>query len=433
MKLILVILDGAADKPVKQFHGLTPYEMGKTPNLDFLAGEGITGMIRIMKNYAPETDSGVMALFGYDPLKYLRGRGPLEVYGSGGSFKKGDLALRCNFATLVGRKIIDVRAGRIKSKEAKKLVDSLQENLTFREKIKFKLLHVLNYRFVMTFRSKKKLSDQISNTHPGYVRKPGYLEIAVKLKEKKIKKCKPLDKKKSSIFTSKLVNEFTEKSFKILKDHPINKSRKRKGLMQANYVLMRGAGLELPRLEDFKKKYKLSWLCIADTPAEKGIARLVGMRLAKLPEPKCDLLSPTTPKGEIKKFVKYDMRVRVKKLLDNFDRYDAFYVHLKGPDPFAHAGKAEKKKLVIEGIDEYFFGKLLEEIDLKKTVIAVTSDHTTACSARAHTNDPVPLVVAGGKVIPDRVKKFGESYCKKGKLGTFNATEFMKILMRLIK
>jgi len=129
-KLLFIILDGVAGRPCEEFNGLTPLESANTPNLDYLAKNGQTGEITIIdEKTPPETDTAVLALFGYDPNIYSRSRGPLEAVGVGIDFNEGNLVLRCNFATIGDEKITDTRAGRIDSETARKLVDSIQENL----------------------------------------------------------------------------------------------------------------------------------------------------------------------------------------------------------------------------------------------------------------------------------------------------------------
>ncbi|HDJ96759.1 MAG TPA: 2,3-bisphosphoglycerate-independent phosphoglycerate mutase [Candidatus Aenigmarchaeota archaeon] len=430
MKLFFVVLDGVADEPIKEFGNSTPLEAAETPNLDYLASNGITGRIRIMGKYAPETDTGVMALFGFDPLKYHRGRGPLEAYGIGYNFKEGSLALRGNFATVEKNRVVDKRAGRIQSKEARKLVNEINDNVKL-EDVKFELLHALNYRVVLIMKTTKfKFSHLITNTHPGYKRLRGHLEVAVKKESKMYRLCKPLVKRKSAILTAKVVNEFIDKTREVLEQSSINKRREKRGLKKANMILFRGAGTELPKLENLKKKYGLKWFCIGDTPAERGIARLLGMELIKgLPEPECDKLSSSSNIKEIKKAVRKDMRIRAKAVKDNLSRYDAFYLHIKGADPFGHAGLPEHKRVVIEGIDKWLIKKLVDLSDLENDVVIITSDHTTSCVARAHTATPVPVLIAGRGMESDNINKFGESFVKRGSLKTIKATQILEAVM----
>jgi len=433
-KLLFVILDGIAGRPCEEFNGLTPLEAANTPNLDYLAKNGQTGEITIIdEKTPPQSDPAVLALFGYDPIIYSRSRGPLEAVGVGIDFDEGDLVLRCNFATIEDGRIIDTRAGRIDSETAKKLVDFIQENLELNSfPVDMNFIHTLNYRMLLILHPKEgNLSDQISNTNPNYERLPGYMEIPKPdLKEKIFEKCRPLDNTEESLLSTALVNEFTEKSRELLKSNEINLNRIKQGINPANIILMRGAGTSLPRLENFKEKYGASWLCIGDTPGERGIAKLLGMDLLKdLPDPYCDNLSKKSSIEEIDVTIKKDAEVRVKKLLDNFENYDCFYVHIKGADPFGHGGIPESKKRIIEGMDKWFFGELLKKISLENTTVCVTSDHSTPCSLKAHSVDPVPLLISGHNFKPDSVEKFGESFCKNGSIGKIKATQLMSILM----
>ena len=434
-KLLFVILDGIAGRPCEEFNGLTPLEAANTPNLDYLAKNGQTGEITIIdERTPPQSDPAVLALFGYDPIIYSKSRGPLEAIGSGINFNEGDLALRCNFATIEGRKIIDTRAGRIDGETAKKIVDFIQENLKLNSfPVDMNFVHTLNYRTLLILHPRKgKLSDQISNTNPGYERLPGYMELPKPdLKEKMLEESRPLDDTEESLSSATLVNEFTEKSRELLKSNEINLDRIKQGVNPANIILMRGAGTSLPRLENFKEKFGTTWLCIGDTPGERGIAKLLGMELLKdLPDPYVDMLSKKSSVEEIDDAIKKDMEVRVRKLLDNLENYDCFYIHIKGADPFGHGGLPESKKRTIEGIDKWFFDELLKKIDLENTTICVTSDHSTPCSLKAHSADPVPLLISGNNFKPDSVEKFGESFCKNGSIGKIKATQLMSILIK---
>jgi len=101
LKLIYVVIDGLGDLPIEELGNETPLGFAETPNLDWLASKGKLGlMYTVGKGIAPESDIAVISILGYDPFKYHVGRGPIEAYGAGLSMKDGDLALRCNFATL---------------------------------------------------------------------------------------------------------------------------------------------------------------------------------------------------------------------------------------------------------------------------------------------------------------------------------------------
>src|SRR3989304_5962067 len=106
----MVVLDGASDRLGPE---PTPLESARTPNLDALVRRGVLGtMYTVGKGIAPESDAGVFSLLGYNPLETHLSRGVVEALGSGVDYRDGDLALRAGFATVVGDKLTDRRAGR---------------------------------------------------------------------------------------------------------------------------------------------------------------------------------------------------------------------------------------------------------------------------------------------------------------------------------
>ncbi len=425
-KLLFIILDGVADLPVKKLGGLTPLEAAKTPALDKIAESSRLGLIRVIdNNIPPETDTAVLSMFGYNPLVWNSGRGPLETKGIGKNFREGkDLVLRCNFATQGDGKITDTEAQRIESRFAKKLVQDILRNVKLKDAA-FDFIHDLNYRALLAIHSKRRLSENISSTHPGYVRKK-YGNVIIEFPKAlsgnmKTERCKPMGNTESAKFSAATVNDFIMKAEQILKNHKINFERRKSGLSVANAILTRGAGTGLPKL----KKISGKWLCIADTPAEKGIAKLLGMKVPYLPEPLTDRLLNTNK--DIEKAVKTDMKARLNVLLDRIGSYDSFYLHFKGADPFGHRNMPEQKRFIIESMDKYFFKPLSRKICLDNFLICVTSDHTTACELRTHTADPVPVLITGEE--SDKMK-FCERNCRKGSLGIFSAEKLMDRLKK---
>jgi 2,3-bisphosphoglycerate-independent phosphoglycerate mutase len=141
-----------------------------------------------------------------------------------------------------------------------------------------------------------------------------------------------------------------------------------------------------------------------------------------------ELLPP--PTGNIQQ----DCELRVKRLVELLPKHDCFYMHLKGPDEPGHDGNCHRKTDVISAIDEYFFGNLLREIKLEDCMVCVTSDHATPCALKVHSDTPVPVLISGGTLKDDKVRKFSERECLKGSLGTLErGYELMPRLMQLLK
>ncbi|MDW8048319.1 MAG: alkaline phosphatase family protein [Nitrososphaerota archaeon] len=424
MKLIYVVIDGLGDLPLKVLDNQTPLEYAETPNLDFLASIGKVGlMYSVRKGVAPESDVAVISILGYDPYRYHVGRGPLEAVGAGLKMMDGDLALRCNFATLGNdRRIIDRRVGRnLTTEEASHLSEAVNKNVSLTShSAEFEFKNTLGHRGVLVIRSKTMpLSGNITNTDPAYL-KVGGIGIAKKDVEPFLEDCRPLDESESSKVSAQLVNEFTWKSHEVLENHPVNMRRSSNGMLKANVILSRDAGAELPKFFDINAHYKVRFACLADMPVERGIAKLAGMHLIEIPP----------PSGNIKD----DCILRAGKLLSAISNYDCFYIHLKGPDEPGHDGDYKRKIQVIADIDRYFFGRVLENVRLQETLFCVTADHSTPCEQMSHTDDPVPVLIAGGKIHPDSAKKFSEKECKNGSLGIIESGNLlMPLLMKLLK
>jgi 2,3-bisphosphoglycerate-independent phosphoglycerate mutase len=423
LKLIYVVIDGISDLPIEELGNKTPLGAADTPNMDFLAKIGKTGlMYTVGKGIAPESDVAVVSILGYDPFKYEVSRGVLEALGATLPVKDGDLALRCNFATLdLGNKIIDRRVGRsLTTEEATELAKVINEQIKLESyPANFQFKNTLGHRGVLVIKSKdKKLSGSITNTDPAYTRIKG-IGVAEPEAEMVLKKCEPLEKTEEAKISANLVNEFTQKSTAILDEHKVNKKRIKEGKLKANVILVRDAGDRMPKFSHLNQQYGFNFVCLADMPVERGISKLAGMHLVDLP-----------PQS---KSLEKDCKLRVKKLLEVLPLYDCFYIHIKGPDEPGHDGNFILKTQLIATVDTHFIGNMLQKINLEDHIICVTADHSTPCKLKAHSDDPVPLLISGNKIRGDKVQKFSENECKKGELGVLlRGIELMpKLIMHL--
>jgi 2,3-bisphosphoglycerate-independent phosphoglycerate mutase len=424
LKLIFVVIDGMGDLPIQALGNKTPLEAAQTPNMDALAKNGKTGlMYSVRKGVAPESDVAVISLLGYDPFEYSTGRGIIEAVGAGINVADGDLALRCNFATL-GKdgEIIDRRVKRtLTTEEATALSEAANHEVKLEScSATFEFRNTLGHRAVLVLKSKGKcLSGKITNSDPAYTIVNG-IGVATPNVEMVLKKCKPLDDTEEAQSSAKLVNEFIEKTHELWENHEVNKKRAAEGKLKANVVLTRDAGSQLPKFFNINERYKVNFAALADMHAENGIAKLVGMHAALLPPPSGD--------------VEEDCEIRVNRLLELLPHYDCFYIHLKGPDEPGHDGNCNLKTKIISEMDEHFFGKLLKQVSLKDHVFCITADHATPCVLKVHSDTPVPVLISGGNISDDHISKFSEKECRKGSLGILShGYELMPKLMEILK
>ena len=383
-KILLIVIDGFGDRPISQLENKTPLEAAKTPNLDFLAKNGICGLIDPFlfpgQDY-PASDTCHLSLFGYEPKIYYLGRGPYEAAGVGIKLREGDVALRVNFAAVdENLKVIDRRAGRIEKTQP--LIKALSQIKI--KGIKFILKKSYGHRAVLVLRG-KNISPAIPDNDPQKV-------------GERVRK------------TAKILDEFLNKTHQILENHPLNKKRIKNGLLPANYLLVRGAG-QFKETPSFNKKYGFNSCCIAGGALYKGIAKILGMDLIKVKG--ATGFSNTNLKG---KFLTAKNALR---------KYDFIFLHIKATDSLAEDGNFFGKKEFIEKIDK----NLKPLVNLKNVLIVITADHSTCSLLKRHCSEPIPILIYGsGK---NGVRKFSERACKKGKLGEINQLDLMSKILKL--
>jgi 2,3-bisphosphoglycerate-independent phosphoglycerate mutase len=421
-KILYIVLDGLGDLPIKELGNKTPLEAALTPNLDRLAQKGKTGIVYpVARGIAPESDIAVISLLGYDAHKYYTGRGPLEAFAEGLNVQEGNLALRVNFATAEadGKTIKDRRVGRnLTTEEAAALTKEINSKITL-SSATFEFKNTIGHRGVLVIRGmRSKLSGWITNTDPAYDRE-GVFGVAKEKFENLVAESYPMpgyEKSAEAQEASGLLNEFTQKSHQALSASLINKKRLSEDKLAANLILSRDAGDHLPQFPQINELYKIKFGSFVEMPVEKGIALLTGMEIIDVPESSGHL--------------DVDYPVWAKVALDSLKNYDGIYVHIKGPDEPAHDGDFRKKKEIIEAIDKFFFASLLPKLDIANTVVAVTADHSTVCALKAHSADPVPLLVTGGNIQTDGSLSFSEKAAKLGSLGELLGRDIMPFLVK---
>ena len=321
------------------------------------------------------------------------------------------MALRTNFATIKSIAdpiIIDRRVGRtLTTKEANILAKEINKKLKLPYKFIFKA--TIQHRGVLVIRG--GFSDNITDTDRTY---------SSRKDKDKLNYAIALDDDETSELSANLVNEFIEQSYFILKNHPINKYRKNKGLLPANIVLTRGAGSNIPEI----KKLSGKWAAIVSMPLEKGIAKLLGMQVFSFPYPP---LRNYDVYSNLYEGLNTTISFAKKVIRKNINKYTHFYIHFKETDLPGHDGRAEDKKKMIEIIDSEFFSFIREITKKEKIRLVVTSDHATPCDMKIHTSDNIPIMVYGEG--SDNTKRFTEKESKRGKLSKLNSKEIIKFLI----
>jgi 2,3-bisphosphoglycerate-independent phosphoglycerate mutase len=374
-KIVLLVADGLGGLPV-QPGGPTELEAAKTPHLDTLAKQGVLGsMTMIAPGITPGSGPGHLGLFGYDPVKYLIGRGALEATGVGFKLGRNDVAIRCNFCTLdAAGNIIDRRAGRIPTEESAPLAIKLRQVKIPRVEVFVE--PVKEHRFCVIFRG-EGLSGNVADTDP---QKTGVPPLD------------PLPHDPQSQWTAEAARQFVRQAREILAREP-----------KANGLTMRGFAAA-PHVPSYKEVYGLNAAAIAVYPMYKGLAQLVGMEVVG---------NPATLEEEI------DV------LEQAWNDYDFFFVHFKYTDSRGEDGNfAEKVKMI-----EQFDAVVPRVMKIKPKVLIVTGDHSTPARLAGHSWHPVPVLLSADTCRPDGSRQFGEREALHGGLGHFPAVCLMPLAL----
>lgn len=396
-KIIFLVIDGLADEKIPDFFKKTPLEKARKPCLDYLAKNGLTGLVIPYheKGKLPTSEDSHLALFGYDPQKNNPGRGVLEALGARLVVKKNDVCFRGNFATVdENLRILDRRAKRIERTEA--LIEALKKiKLKKFPDIKLIIKKTFGHRFVLLLRG-KNLSEKVTSNDP---KRNNAFVLKIKPKDKKAKR------------TALFLEDFLKKAYWILKDHPLNKKRD----FPANFLLLRGAG-RIKKVLSFEKKYKLKACVIAGGNLYKGIGRFLGMKEINV-------------KGATGK-TNTNLKNKFLSAKKSLKKYDFVFLHIKAPDNLAEDGDFMAKKRFIEKIDQHL--RIL--LNLNNVFIVVTGDHATCSLLKSHCSLPIPLLVYNNSRpdIKDNVSEFSERACQKGKLGLLKQIDVLKTIFSVI-
>ncbi|MEE9507295.1 MAG: 2,3-bisphosphoglycerate-independent phosphoglycerate mutase [Thermoplasmata archaeon] len=396
-RILLIVCDGLGDRPVDSFGGKTPLQAANKHNFDWFAENGICGLMDpIAPGVRPGSDTAHLAIFGYDPHECYTGRGPFEAVGAGLKLEEGDVAFRCNFATVDDdMKVIDRRAGRISSG-----TDEITSTLDGSEigGAKIVLKPGTAHRAALILRG-KGLSWKVSDADPHEA-------------GKKVLDVLPYEEDAEK--TAGIVNEFVRLSHGKLAGHPINAAREKEGKLPANIMLPRGGGIWVP-LRSFKERYGLKAAAISGVTLVRGICMSLGM----------EMLEVEGATGGLDT----DMIAKADAAMKALESKDFVYMNVKAPDICGHDGLADEKVKVIERLDE-MLGVVKRQLD-DETILAVTADHSTPIEVGDHSGDPVPLLIFGPGVRIDSVAQFDEVSVARGGLGHPRGSDLMNLLLNL--
>lgn len=382
MKYVVVLGDGMADQPIPELDNKTPLAYAKTPTMDAMAKKSEIGMVHTVPDgMSPGSDTANLSVLGYDPKKYYSGRSPLEALSIGVPMKSTDVALRCNLVTLSEedvpyeqQNIIDHSSSEISTEDAAVLLDAVKEALK-RDGYDFYLGTSYRHCLVIDKGTVMPLTpphDVLGQTIGQYLPK------------------------------DEVLRGMMEKSYEVLKNHPLNLKRKEEGLNPANSCWFWGAGTK-PALSSFTEKTGKKGAMISAVDLLKGIAVGSSMKVITVDGANGGL--NTNYEGKAKAAV--DVLTK--------DGYDFAYVHVEAPDEMGHQGSVQRKLKAIENLDQRIIKPIYDGLheageDFRMVVLP---DHPTPICLRTHTGDSVPYMLYDSTNELDKTWNYNEAEGKK--------------------
>lgn len=398
MKYVIVIADGMADEPLDELNGKTPVVEANTPNMDFIAKNGYTGLAKnVPDGMTPGSDVANTSIMGFDP-SMLKGRGPLEAPSVGVSLGDNDVAFRLNFINVEDGKINDFTADHISTEEAEELIKALNEN--FGDIGKF--YPGVSYRNLFVIEDLSM--EELKSTPPHDV-------VGQPVEDNNLK---PDNEK------SQLINKLMEDSVKVLENHPVNKKRVSEGKLPANMIWLWGQGAK-PVIGNFPEKYGMSGATITGVDLLKGISTYINLDVIEVPGATA--------------YFDTNYQNKVDYALDSLKTHDVQFIHIEAPDEAGHEGNLPEKIRAIENIDSIILEKLLKElpnIDSEYT-IAVLPDHPTPIDIKTHTMTPIPFAIYSTNIKePDDTEFYSEDMSK-GKYDTIIGHTLLSEMIKISK
>jgi 2,3-bisphosphoglycerate-independent phosphoglycerate mutase len=376
-RIVMLVLDGLGGLPHPET-GLTELESAETPNLDRLAQRAALGMHQpVGWGITPGSGPAHISLFGYDPIRYNIGRGVLSALGVGFAVKPGDIAIRLNFASIDGEgRVTDRRAGRPSDDENRRLVQKLRDNVVGPGGVNVFFESEKEHRAVLVLRG-RQLSAALADTDP---QEEGVPPLPARALQPEAEE------------TARLLQVVLDSAFDVLRDEPA-----------ANAILARGIDAFHP-FPSFEERYRLHARAIAKYPMYRGVARLVGMEAARVPDSDEETVAV---------------------LEDGFNDFDFHFVHFKAMDSRGEDGDFGAKSRAIAAIDA-----LIPRVEaLQPDVLLITGDHSTPAALQAHSWHPVPVMIVSPYARPFADATFGERACMRGELGLLPGRELMTLAL----
>ncbi len=405
MRYVLIIPDGAADRPLEMLGGTTPLAAADTPHLDRLAAAGRLGTVATTPRGKPcGSDVCSMSLLGYDPTVYHDGRAPLEAAALGIDLDPADWVFRVNLVTVVDGVMQDHSAGHISSAEGERLLAEFAARGVPPDFPPVTFYPGVSYRNLMVDDAGRADEghdwDEVATVPPHDI--PG----------EPIRKHLP-----HGGLMAKPLRDLIDASAAFLDGHEINLTRREMNEAQATHLWPWGQGCRRP-MPSFESRFGLKGAMITAVDLLAGIAAFIGWDRLDVPGQTSYHDNDYATTGD------YAVRALA--------QYDLVCVHVEAPDEASHAGDAATKVAAIEAIDRHVVGPIFKALEAGGGPwrVLVLPDHYTLVDTRKHDPTPVPFLMAGHNVKAVRDHTFTEADADAADLHITRGHELMEYFLR---
>jgi len=374
MKYCVLIIDGAAGLPIPARGGKTCLELAFTPNLDAMSKKGELGLVRtVPPGMEPSSACACMSVLGYDPKVYYKGRSAIEARSRGIPIGEGEVVFRCNLVAIRDGKMWSYSAGYISTEESAKLIAALNESLDD-DNINF--YPGVSYRHILKLKGyEDALRADCTPPHD--------------IPDKPVAEFLPRGK------GSQILRDLMGHSETVLRYHPVNEKRRRRGEIPATTIWLFWGSGQLPEMPPFREVYGLSAALTSGVDLLKGLAKMVAMEVLDI--------------DGVTDGLDNDFAAQAEGALEALEENDLAVIHIEAPDEAAHAGAIDDKIEAIHRIDREVISRLRAAGDLR---LLIMPDHPTPVKTRTHSPEPVPFLLWGEGFEPNGAKNFSEIEAK---------------------
>jgi 2,3-bisphosphoglycerate-independent phosphoglycerate mutase len=384
LPIVVILLDGLADRAHEALGARTGNEAAETPNLDALAAGGSCGLLyAVGPGRAPSSEVAHWSMLGYRPDEFP-GRAVFEALGRGQEVSADDVLAYAALRPADRREDGWWLTGRPDpdgdEDEARRLVDRCDGIVV--DGLTFSLAHV--WRGEAVLRISGGADERVTDTDAFFRDRHPLLRprAAAPEAERTARACEE--------WTREVLRRLDGERFPVITLKWFGRPR---------------------AVPSFLERHGVTGTFAAESAFLRGLA--LALRLEAIEARETD-----DPVG--------DLRGRVELAKRRLDAGDTFvFCHQKTTDTAGHTKDPEVKRETIERLDA-----ALGDLPTDRAIVCVTGDHATPASPDViHSGDPVPLLVAGPRVRADGVDRFGELDCSAGILGQLRGPDLMPVLL----